>query len=275
MSVAALGYPLGSSSIRISTGVISGVDTDTFRDRSEFQTDAAINPGNSGGPLMLLDGTVAGINTYGIRALPGQFGVEGLGFAIDARTLSEVLPSLLNGVTPPAPDPVFDLLAPDGLYTNSKYKYQLNVPPSWNIIGEDREDVVMWPVRNDVYIRITASTVDSSYATHGVLRFKDDFDLAPSPGWDFFIVNGEGVLLREPREDAGHLVQTTGWEIFYSYTQSGRAFKGVTHWYIKEFGGLIKLISVDTQIPEPIWSRNEHMSERNIITDTANSIAFQ
>ena len=53
-SVAALGFPLGSSSLRVSGGIISGVQPNAFRDRTEYQTDAAINPGNSGGPLMLL-----------------------------------------------------------------------------------------------------------------------------------------------------------------------------------------------------------------------------
>ena len=56
-----------------------------------LQTDASINPGNSGGPLLDMTGRVIGINTAINRE--GQ----GIGFAIPANMVREILPQLIGG----------------------------------------------------------------------------------------------------------------------------------------------------------------------------------
>ena len=56
-----------------------------------LQTDAPINPGNSGGPLVDMNGSVIGINTF---ILSQGGGSEGLGFAIPARVVDFVYHSL-------------------------------------------------------------------------------------------------------------------------------------------------------------------------------------
>ena len=61
-----------------------------------IQTDAPINPGNSGGPLLDGDGRVLGVNSQ-IFAGGGSNGNVGIGFAVPATTVADVLPDLKAG----------------------------------------------------------------------------------------------------------------------------------------------------------------------------------
>jgi S1-C subfamily serine protease len=54
-----------------------------------------INPGNSGGPLLNLQGDLVGINTVVQRATPSGTPVEGIGFAINRETASQVAEQLI------------------------------------------------------------------------------------------------------------------------------------------------------------------------------------
>jgi S1-C subfamily serine protease len=60
------------------------------------QTDTVINPGNSGGPLLNLRGDLVGINTVVQRATPSGTPVEGIGFAINTETASQVAEQLIT-----------------------------------------------------------------------------------------------------------------------------------------------------------------------------------
>merc|ERR1719235_138281 len=53
LEVASVGFPLGSNSLKLSRGVISG--TEEVGDFICYQTTAPISPGSSGGPLFALD----------------------------------------------------------------------------------------------------------------------------------------------------------------------------------------------------------------------------
>lgn len=70
-SVTAVGYPLGQDRLKITKGIVSGI-----QDRY-IQIDAPINPGNSGGPLFNSDMNVIGINTSKISS----FFAENIGYA--------------------------------------------------------------------------------------------------------------------------------------------------------------------------------------------------
>jgi serine protease Do len=74
-------------------GVVSAVarQPDPDKPLTYIQTDAPINPGNSGGPLVDMNGSVVGINTF---ILSSGGGSEGLGFAIPARIVDFVYHSL-------------------------------------------------------------------------------------------------------------------------------------------------------------------------------------
>jgi serine protease Do len=90
--VFAIGSPEGLQN-SVTMGVVSALarQPDPEKPLTYIQTDAPINPGNSGGPLVDMNGTVVGINTF---ILSQGGGSEGLGFAIPARVVDFVYRSL-------------------------------------------------------------------------------------------------------------------------------------------------------------------------------------
>jgi serine protease Do len=90
--VFAIGSPEGLQN-SVTMGVVSAVarQADPEKPITYIQTDAPINPGNSGGPLVDMNGSVIGINTF---ILSQGGGSEGLGFAIPARIVDFVYRSL-------------------------------------------------------------------------------------------------------------------------------------------------------------------------------------
>src|SRR6266446_2626293 len=90
--VFAIGSPEGLQN-SVTMGVVSAMyrQPDPAKAMSYIQTDAPINPGNSGGPLIDMNGSVVGINTF---ILSSGGGSEGLGFAIPARIVEFVYQSL-------------------------------------------------------------------------------------------------------------------------------------------------------------------------------------
>jgi serine protease Do len=90
--VFAIGSPEGLQN-SVTMGVVSAVarQADPDKPLTYVQTDAPINPGNSGGPLVDMNGSVVGINTF---ILSQGGGSEGLGFAIPARIVDFVYQSL-------------------------------------------------------------------------------------------------------------------------------------------------------------------------------------
>jgi putative serine protease PepD len=101
--VVAIGYPLGLD--RTATaGIVSGLEREIeapngFSIDKVIQTDAPINPGNSGGPLLNASGEVIGVNSQ-IATAGGGNGSVGIGFAVPADTVREVLPQLEKGAAP-------------------------------------------------------------------------------------------------------------------------------------------------------------------------------
>ena len=103
-SVLAIGSPLGSEyATSVTEGIISAtkreVDAtnengDSLGKATVIQTDAAINPGNSGGPLVNLAGQVVGINSMKLASSTDGTSVEGMGFAIPANTVVNIINEL-------------------------------------------------------------------------------------------------------------------------------------------------------------------------------------
>ena len=64
-----------------------------------IQTDAPINPGNSGGPLLDTRARVIGVNSQIATAGQTGNGNVGIGFAVPANTVRQVVPRLMQGQT--------------------------------------------------------------------------------------------------------------------------------------------------------------------------------
>jgi len=93
--VLAIGNPFGLDAT-LTVGVVSalGREIKSVSGRAihdMIQTDAAINPGNSGGPLLNSKGELLGVNTA-IFSTSGSS--SGIGFAIPAKTVAQVVPQL-------------------------------------------------------------------------------------------------------------------------------------------------------------------------------------
>jgi putative serine protease PepD len=96
----AIGNPFGLD--RTATeGIVSGIGREIkapngFSIDEVIQTDAPINPGNSGGPLLDDTGRVIGVNSQ-IATAGNSQGNVGIGFAVPANTVREVVPRLERG----------------------------------------------------------------------------------------------------------------------------------------------------------------------------------
>src|SRR5213595_3201807 len=93
-TVIVLGNSVGYGS-SISRGVLSGLKRDITIGNLEYkdllQTDAAINPGNSGGPVVDIAGRLVGMSSAKMAFTPQGVPTQGLGFAIPAETVREVV----------------------------------------------------------------------------------------------------------------------------------------------------------------------------------------
>ncbi len=91
----AIGNPLGELGGTVTNGIISALDREIVLDNQTMtllQTNAAINPGNSGGGLFNDHGELIGL----VVAKSAGSNVEGLGFAIPANVVKEVVNSIID-----------------------------------------------------------------------------------------------------------------------------------------------------------------------------------
>lgn len=93
--VLAIGNPFGVGQT-VTQGIVSATRRQVAGStawQNFVQIDAAINPGNSGGALITPDGNLVGINT---SVFMRDSGAEGIGFAIPASLLEQVVPQIIE-----------------------------------------------------------------------------------------------------------------------------------------------------------------------------------
>ncbi len=251
-SVVAMGFPLGVDSLRVSEGIVSGIQFNSVEDRNELQTDASINPGNSGGPLLLLDGTIAGINTYVIRASTGGVSVEGFGFAVASETLRSIVPSLSAGQVVAAPTPTPHPSLVDSKYVDSDFGYDITPPPGWLIETTDA-GVVIWDEFAGASIIVSAIFQGSQY--QNTSQFTNDWILVAGDGWTDFVIEKEQSIFRTSADGTASI---QGHEFDTSFTSNGVGYESFTHWFIVNGW----LYQVDLITPADVWQLPEYSELR-------------
>lgn len=251
-SVVALGFPLGVDSLRVSQGIISGRQFNSADDRNEIQTDASINPGNSGGPLLLLDGTIAGINTYVIRASSGGVSVEGFGFAVASDTLNTIVPSLSSGQLVTAPTPTPHPLLVGDKYVDEEYGYEITPPKSWSIKAQVG-GVTIWDEIVGATIIVNVSFKGSEYFSTD--QFRNDWILVGAQDWSDFLIEKEQTI---QRTSADGEVSVVGHEFDTSFTYDQVRYESFTHWFIRSGW----LYHVDLITPAEVWRLPEYSDLR-------------
>ncbi len=93
--VVVLGFPLLSTELNATQGIVSANLYDSGRTIQWVQTDAAINPGNSGGSVLNLQGEVIGL----AAAKAVGISIEGIAFAISDETMLTYLDRVSAGET--------------------------------------------------------------------------------------------------------------------------------------------------------------------------------
>jgi len=251
-SVVALGFPLGVDSLRVSQGIISGLQFNTPKDRQEIQTDAVINPGNSGGPLLLMNGTIVGINTYGIRESTSGVAVEGFGFAVSSATIARIAPLLATNSQVALPTPTPHPSIVDGIVTTT-FGGRITPPEGWSIEIQD-DGILLWDRLAGLTLRVTESRLDRAYGNSGNL-YRKSWTILAAEGWTDFTIEKEETIYRT-RWQSGQLLD--GHEFKYRFTSDGVTYEAITHWFIS---GMLKF-QIDLQTPSTIVQVPEYQQLR-------------
>ena len=172
--VLAIGNPFGVGQT-VTQGIVSATRRQVAGStawQNFVQIDAAINPGNSGGALITPDGNLVGINT---SVFMRESGAEGIGFAIPASMLEQVVPQILE---------------------------HGRVIRGW--LGIDADELPMFPAVNELVDSgaVITSVLPNSPAEIGGLRRYDVISaLNGKP-----IINARELLLQVSNEPPGSII---------------------------------------------------------------------
>jgi serine protease Do len=110
-NVMAVGNPGDAMQFSMTKGIVSAVGKFPNAGPGTWvQTDAPINPGNSGGPLLNMRGEIVGMNTLKLV----KKNVTGIGFALSAGDVLEVLTHFYPDAAPLASSAAHQMSAPAG-----------------------------------------------------------------------------------------------------------------------------------------------------------------
>lgn len=263
-SVVVLGYPLGFNSLRVSQGIVSGLEAEPANSRDVIQTDAAINPGNSGGPLLLMTGRIAGINTYKVIATNSGVPTEGLGFAVSVSTIVEVIDVMASGSVVAAATPVPHPETVDGKYVSPQYGYEVQVPSGWSLDTSVPWAVTLWDEFSGATISIQRSTDFPGYVD--IEHWRQEWTYLGLEWQENVINNGESTIFRSYAGNPGSSDMLRGLEFRNTYEIDGELFQDFTHLFYEN--GILWFVSI--YVPNLIWILPEY-SEYRLAVQAASS----
>ncbi len=256
--VVAMGYPLGASIASVTKGIVSAKNFDDEFNSWVLQTDASINPGNSGGPLLSLSGEILGINTFKVIETNDGIPVEGIGFAISERTISQVLPNLKAGASSAAPESAVPPGSSNGLYVSGKHWYTIEMPVTWRQDLSNDDAVVVWDLRSGATLWVTVDELDlDAYPT--LESYVARFQPAPSGAIANFRILSKRTIRQTHPVDA--------YEFVVQYRRHNDDFQGVTHWYL--LGRY--LVQVDADAPLTVWQEEQYAAVKAALEQTMDS----
>jgi len=264
-SVAVLGYPLGFNSLRVSQGIVSGLESQPANSRNVIQTDAAINPGNSGGPLLLLTGQIAGINTYKVIATISGVPTEGLGFAVSVSTIIEVIDVMVSGSVVAAATPVPHPGTVDGKYVSPQYGYEIQVPSGWSLDTSLPWAVKLWDEFSGATISIQRFTDFPGYVD--IEHWRQDWTYLGLSWQENVTNNGESTIFRSYAGNPGSSDLLRGLEFRNTFEIDGELFQDFTHIFYENG----KLWFVSIYVSNLIWKLPEYSEYRLKVQAAATS----
>jgi len=257
-SVVVLGYPLGFESLRVSQGIVSGFESEVSNSRDVIQTDAAINPGNSGGPLLLMNGQIAGINTYKVVATNSGIPTEGLGFAVSVSTISEVIETMLAGDSALAVEPTPHPDTVNGKYTSPVYGYEVDVPQNWLLDNADQSQLTVWDEFSGAVIFVQLRDDFPGY--YSISDWSQDWTYL-GQSWQEsveFLSEGE-IFTGYAGSDSSSTL--AGREFKNTFEIDGELYRDFTHLFYE--AGRLWFVSI--YVPNTIWSSPEYSEYRQAI----------
>lgn len=156
--VVAIGFPLASltgAGITVTEGIVSSKFNDGFRNVIQHQ--ASVNPGSSGGPLISRGGQVVGINTFVLRQAAGT-NVEGFNFAVAIDEATSRLDHLIERGPPQSSGAATPVV-------NEKHGFSLTLPPGWNIVFRDEDNLQAASSMNGGFFAVSAESDLSGFAS--------------------------------------------------------------------------------------------------------------
>ena len=246
--VIAFGYPYRAgvlSGLSVSDGIISSIGYYERRDSYTVQTTAESNPGNSGGPLVNMFGKVVGTIRSSVDFSPSGRPIDGIAFAVAARTIRDHLSALESGAgRVPTPTPT---ITPTPTPIPPPAIPPTPVPDNWDLVlvavgdadqrhldANERRMVADW-------LGVSIGDLPDIEAGYRLVSSDDEQN-------DEIIVSGSGIWFVTFAEVSGSFNGYKPWDIFIPVKIYGRVCRDGENCDAAVFRELSEFLMLDEDV---------------------------